>query len=227
MAARARQGHASSQCRGSGSPGDLHSEGVRHRGCPAHDRPDRAVPDRRRRDREPRDRRADGGRLGAGVPPPGQALRRRPRLLRDGVGGRPDAQERAHARLPADRAGRAPAGRAGVRLRSRGLRRRGAHVRRRGRRHRRPQHGLPRAQGDEDLVGRIAARGRRPRLPDHGGRRRRRRRAGHGEASPRRAERLAQRARARPAARRTSARRRSRCTRARPCRCTPARPTTR
>ena len=62
---------------------------------------------------------------------------------------------------------------------------------------------------------------------DHARRRRRGRRARHGEAAPRRAQRLARLPRAGPEAGRRPAPRRSRCTRARPSRCTRAAPITR
>src|SRR4051812_21475965 len=59
---------------------------------------------------------ADGGRVRPGLPPPGTALRRGPRLLRDGELRRAPSQERAHARLSAHRAGRAAARGADLRL---------------------------------------------------------------------------------------------------------------
>ena len=59
---------------------------------------------RRRRDPRQARARADGGRQRAGLPPAGPPLRRRARVLGDGLGGRDPAPERADARLPARRA---------------------------------------------------------------------------------------------------------------------------
>ena len=83
--------------------------------------------------------------------PAGQALRRRLRGLRDGLQLRPQARQRAHAaRVPAHPSRRAPGLDAAVRPRrrrhARGLRGGG----RGRRRHRRPEHGLPGAQGVQD-----------------------------------------------------------------------------
>ena len=66
-------------------------------------------------------------------------------------------QERAHARLPADRRRRAPARGADLRRRARRDGRGGADGRGRGRGHRRHQLRLPRPQGDEDRRGRDTA----------------------------------------------------------------------
>ena len=63
--------------------------------------------------------RADGRRVGAGVPAPGTPVRRGSCLLRDGLCRRPGPRERADARLPADRARRTPARGADLRLGSR------------------------------------------------------------------------------------------------------------
>ena len=96
-----------------------------------------------RRDPDAARARPDGGRERAGLPPPGPALRGRARLLGDGELRRAPARERAHARLPADRLGRAAAGGADLRLRARRDGRGGADGRGRGRRHRRHQLRLP------------------------------------------------------------------------------------
>ena len=121
----------------------------------------RSVADRRRRDPLADRAGADGRRVGAGVPAPGPALRRRPRVQRDGVVVRALVRQRAHARLPADRPRRASPGRADLRLRAGadGRGRRDGRRRRRG--HRRHQLRLPGAQGDQDRRRRQRARGSR------------------------------------------------------------------
>ena len=133
-------------------------------------------------------------------------------------------RQRADARLPPRRGGRASARDPDLRLRSRRDGRGGADGGGGGRGHRRRQLRLPREEGDEDRRRRDAARGSRPRVPDRRRRSRRRRRAGQREDAPRPAGRLARRPRGRAAARRgrradahpPSRARRSRCTRARP-----------
>ena len=191
--------------------------------------PDRtrvAVPDRRRGDRIARRARADGRRLRAGLPASGPPLRRRPRVLGDGLGLRPLARQRAHARLPPHRARRAPARGAGVRLGSGHGGRGRAHVRGGGRGHHRHQLRLPGTQGHEDRRGRLRARPPRDRGRDHA-RGRDRLRPRDGQAA--RAACATARATASCWARSLSPPepRRSRCTRAPPSRCTRAAPTTR
>ena len=159
-----------------------------------------AVPDRRRGDRHARGARADGRRVRAGLPAPGPPLRRGPRVLGDGLGLRALVRQRAHARLPAHRARRAPARGAGLRLGSGDGGRGRAHVRGRRRRHHRHQLRLPGAQGHEDRRGRLGARQPRRRGRDHARGRRGRRRPRDGQAAPRRAQRLARLPRPRPEA---------------------------
>ena len=160
------------------------------------------VVDRRRRDPDAGRPRTHGGRQRPGVPPPGPPLRRRARLLGDGLLRRDRAPEREDARLPARRLRRASA-------RDPDLRRRPARDGRGGpdgrggrRRHRRHELRLPRPQGHEDGRRCAPAPGRAARLPHHRGGRERRRRAGEREDAARRRGRLAQRARARAEARR-------------------------
>ena len=136
----------------------------------------RALVPRPGRDPGPARARADGGRERSGLPAPGPPIRRGARLLRDGLGGGDPAPQRAHARLPARRLGRASARDPDLRLRSRRDGRGGADGRGRGRRHRRHQLRLPRAQGDEDRRGRIAARRPGARRADRRARSRERRR---------------------------------------------------
>ena len=114
------------------------------------DRPPRDLADRAGRDPDTARPRADGGRQRAGVPPPGTALRRGSRVLRDGQLRRHRAPQRADARVPPRRRGRAPARHPAVRLRARHDGRGGADGRGGRRRPRRPQLRLPRQEGDED-----------------------------------------------------------------------------
>ncbi|CAA9513235.1 MAG: tRNA-dihydrouridine synthase DusB, partial [uncultured Solirubrobacteraceae bacterium] len=136
----------------------------------------------------------------------GQALRRGPRRLRDGLELRDPLRQRAHP----DRVAAHPPGREGERPRLDPALRAGPrdHAQRRrrggrgGRRPHRPQHGLPRPQGHEDRRGRGAALGPRHR---RGGRARRPR--GLRPARDREAARLAQAGAARGRRRRAAARR--------------------
>ena len=191
------------------------------------DRPPNALADRARRGADPARARADGGRQRAGVQAPGTALRRRARVLGDGELRGHRAPQRAHARLPASRRGRAPARDPALRLGPALDGGRGAHGRGRRSGPRRPQLRLPREEGDAHGRGSAPARGRRPRVPDRRGGRRGRRPPGDGQAPPWRPERLARLSRARPQARRSRRARRSRSTPAPRSRCTPAWPTTR
>src|SRR5262249_13307093 len=76
----------------------------------------RALAHRAGSDPKPARSRPDGGRQRAGLSAAGPALRRRARLLGDGVVRRAAPWERAHARVPAHRIGRAAAGGADLRL---------------------------------------------------------------------------------------------------------------
>ena len=80
----------------------------------------------------------------------GAAVRSRARLLRDGQQRRHRASQRAHARLPPGRGGRAPARHSALRLEPGGDERVGANGGRGRRRHRGHQLRLPGAQGDQD-----------------------------------------------------------------------------
>ena len=122
-----------------------------HLPLPCDDRPARILVDRAGRDPDAARPRADGGRQRAGVSPPGPALRRRARLLRDGQLRRDRAPQRAHARATcASRADEHP-----LAIQLFGSEpahdgRGGADGRGGGRRPRRPQLRLPREEGDED-----------------------------------------------------------------------------
>ena len=156
--------------------------------------------DRAGRDPDAARPRADGGRQRAGLSAPGQALRRRTRVLGDGQLRRDRASQRTHARVPARRLRRAPARDPAVRLRPGDDGRGGPHGRGGWSRPRRPELRLPRQEGDEDRRGRDAA-GR----PGSGGEDRLRdRRCGRHpdqrEAAPRASERVARLPRRRPEA---------------------------
>ena len=163
---------------------------------------------RRSRDPGPARARSDGRRERPGLPPAGPPLRRRARLLGDGLRRGNPAPQRANARLPARRLRRAPARDPDLRLRPGGDGRGRADGGSGRRRHHRHQLRLPRAQGDEDRRRRLAPRRPRPGRADRRGRRGRDRAPGLREDAPRHRQRLARLPRRRPAARR--GRRRSR-----------------
>ena len=168
--------------------------------CGSNGQTDRSVADRRGRDPLADRARSDGRRVCAGIPAPGPALRRRPRVQRDGVVVRALVRQRAHARLPADRPRRASAGRPDLRLGA-GADGRGRWDGGRCRRgHRRHQLRLPGAQGHQDRRRCQRARGPRPRLAGRRSGGRGGRRAGHRQDAPWAEERLARRARPRAAA---------------------------
>ena len=154
-------------------------------------RPPRALVDWAGRDPDSARPRADGGRQRASVPPPGTALRGGSRLLGDGLERRDRAPQRAHARLPPCRRGRASARDPAVRLRP--LRNGRVRADDRGCRRRpgRPQLRLPRPQGDQDRRGRHAARGPGPRGAHRRGHRRRGRHPRDREGAPGDARRVA------------------------------------
>ena len=122
--------------------------------------------DRARRDPDAARARADGGRQRAGVPPPGTPLRRRARLLGDGLAA-PGSSTATSARSAT-----CASPRTSIRWRSRSsapspraMAEAARHGRGRRRRPRRHQLRLPGAEGDEDRRRRDAARGSRSRLP--------------------------------------------------------------
>ncbi len=163
--------------------------------------PPGTVVDRRRRGAHQDRARADGRRVDPGVSAAGTPLRRRARLLGDGLRGRDRAPERAHIRLFARLGRRTPTGDPDLRLGAACDGRGRADGRGRRRRHRRHELRLPGAKGDEDRRRRASDGESRARVPCRGSGHRGRARSGDGEDAARRRERLARLPRARAEAR--------------------------